>query len=275
MGSSSAIFASNISGLGARVAFIGRLGDDIFGKMITDDFLKKGIDITMIKMNDSLRTGATIVLNVKEDRAMVTFPGAMNFLTLEDINKKDISRAKHLHLSSYYLQPGLRKDVGKLFKMARESGLTTSFDMQWDPEEKWDIDLNTILPHVNVFFPNETELLSVTNSRNLKEAVYKIREITEIIAVKRGNKGSIIYRKSDIHEVPAFLNERVVDAIGAGDSFNAGFIYKYIKGVPVEECQRFGNLTGAINTTRAGGTMAFQDIELIKKIARENFGITI
>ena len=75
--------------------------------------------------------------------------------------------------------------------------------------------------------------------------------------------------------MPAFINTEVVDTIGAGDSFNAGFVHMFVKGEPVEKCLSFGNLAGAISTTAAGGTAAFKSKELIRKTAKEKFNITL
>jgi sugar/nucleoside kinase (ribokinase family) len=229
----------------------------------------------MIKRDDQYGTGATIILNVEEDRANTTYPGAMDHLTIEDISEDDLKKARHLHFSSYFLQPGMKNGVGKLFRTARELGLTTSFDMQWDPKEEWDLDMEDILPYVNVFLPNENELIYLSGKEDLDQAIGFISKYTDILAIKRGNQGSMVCYGDETWELPAFLNRSVVDAIGAGDSFNAGFIYQYIMGNPIQECQEFGNLTGAVSTTAAGGTAAFQDYQVFKKKARDIFGFTV
>jgi len=275
LGSSSAIFASNISSLGARVAFIGRIGKDKFGEVVLENLQKSQVDISMIKEDAEVGTGATVVLNVLEDRANTTYPGAMDLLTMKDISEDDLSRAKHLHFSSYFMQPGLRKDIGSLFRTAQNLGLTTSFDMQWDPREEWDLDFEEILPHVNVFLPNEKELMFLSGKNRLNEAINFIRKFTDILVIKRGNQGSMVCYSDKILDRPAFINQNVVDAIGAGDSFNAGFIYKFIKGIPIPECQEFANLTGAVSTLAAGGTAAFKDYEEFKKKARDSFGFAV
>ncbi|MBX3257095.1 MAG: carbohydrate kinase family protein [Chitinophagaceae bacterium] len=272
MGSSSAIFASNLSSLGASVAFIGKLGSDIFGDMVMQTLNGSKVDTSAIKQQDELCTGATIVLNFGEDRAMVTHPGAMEHLTIEDINWDIIKRSSHLHFSSFFIQKGIQKDIAAIFKEAKKHGLTTSFDMQWDPAEKWNIDLAAILPHVNIFLPNETELLQITNCSSVEKAIAQIAGFANVVVVKQGNKGSTSFWKGKTFFQPAFLNNNVVDAIGAGDSFNAGFIYKFIQHQPIEVCQEFGNVVGAISTTAAGGTTAFKDKENILKTAKEKFG---
>ena len=275
LGSSAAIFASNISSLGAKVAFIGKIGKDKFGEVVLESLQNNDVDVSMIKIDDKCGTGATIILNVEEDRANTTYPGAMDLLTINDISQEDLSRAKHLHFSSFFLQPGMRDGVGKLFRTAQELGLTTSFDMQWDPEEEWDLDIEEILPHVNVFLPNENELMYLSGKNNLNEAINFIKKYTDVLVIKRGNRGSMVSYRDELMDLPAFLNESVVDAIGAGDSFNAGFIYKFIMGNSIPECQEFGNLTGAMSTTAAGGTSAFHDYENFKKNARDVFGFTV
>ncbi|MCK5465045.1 MAG: carbohydrate kinase family protein [Bacteroidales bacterium] len=275
LGSSAAIFASNISSLGARVAFIGKIGKDKFGEVVLESLHNNNVDVSMIKMDENCGTGATIVLNVEEDRANTTYPGAMELLTINDISQEDLGRAKHLHFSSFFLQPGMREGVGKLFRTAQELGLTTSFDMQWDPEEEWDLDIADILPHVNVFLPNENELMYLSGKNDLIEAINFIKKYSDVLAIKKGNQGSMVSYRDEIMNLPAYLNKNVVDAIGAGDSFNAGFIFKYILGNSIPDCQQYGNLTGAVSTTAAGGTTAFQNYENFRQKARDVFGFTV
>jgi sugar/nucleoside kinase (ribokinase family) len=273
LGSSSAICASNISSLGARTAFLGKIGRDKFGEVVIESLQVNHVDVSMIRTDENTGTGATIILNVEEDRANTTYPGAMDLLTLDDISEVDLNKARHVHFSSYFLQPGMWNDLGNLFRMARKLGLTTSFDMQWDPQETWKLDMADVLPHVNVFLPNEKELMFLTGKNNLNEAIESAKKYTDILVIKRGNKGSMVVSGEQVSDLPPFLNKNVVDAIGAGDSFNAGFIYKYIQGKNIAECQRFGNLTGAVSTTAAGGTAAFRDMEAFRKTAREKFGV--
>ena len=275
LGSSSAIFASNISSLGARVAFLGKIGKDKFGEVVLETLKTNHVDVSMVKTDENAGTGATIVLYVDEDRANTTYPVAMDLLTPGDITEEDLKKARHLHFSSYFLQPGMWEGLGQLFRLARKLGLTTSFDMQWDPKETWDMDMEDILPHVNVFLPNEMELKSLTGKKDLYEAIDSVKKYSETIVIKRGNKGSIVVQDNNLFDLPSFLNEKVIDTVGAGDSFNAGFIFKYIKNENISECQKFGNLAGAVSTTAAGGTTAFKNYESFRKSALDNFGIVI
>jgi sugar/nucleoside kinase (ribokinase family) len=155
--------------------------------------------------------------------------------------------------------------------MAKSLGLTTSLDTQWDPAERWDFDYANILPHVDIFLPNEAEIKHITEMNNLDDAINALHEFCNILVVKNGSRGSTIFHNGQVTHVKPFLNTSVVDAIGAGDSFNAGFIFKFIQNNSLDECHQFGNLMGAVSTTRSGGTTAFDNYESVMEIARTRF----
>lgn len=271
LGSSSAIFASNLRTLGTTVSYAGKLGLDNFGDHVLLALEKKGVSVQHISRIAEANTGATIVLNFGEDRAMVTYPGAMSHFTIDDIPDEAYMHVKHLHVSSIFLQSGLKPDIVKLFKKAKSFGLTTSLDPQGDPDEKWDINLQELLQYVDVFMPNITELKALTGTRDFDLALKSIMHFNKIAVIKDGNRGAYLCNGNKIIHQPPFLNPAVEDSIGAGDSFNAGFIHYYIQDKPEKECLEFGALTGAINTTAAGGTGAFGDLDQVKHIALTNF----
>jgi sugar/nucleoside kinase (ribokinase family) len=271
LGSSSAICASNLSSLGLKVAFIGKLGNDVFGQFIIDKLNRSGVDTSMIIIDDKFKSGATVALSYDEDRAMITHQGAMSYMGLDDIDPKQLKRAKHLHFSSYFFQPGFKNNLHELFEMAKNEGVTTSLDVQWDPSEIWDLNLEQVLPFVDVFIPNEVELKKLTRFSSIDQAIESVKNKCSYVVVKCGSRGSVMYYEDKEVQQKPFLNKDVVDTIGAGDSFNAGFISRFIKGASPEDCQEFGNLIGAISTTKAGGTEAFKDLDEIMKIAKDRF----
>jgi len=274
LGSSSAIFANNLSTLGSRVAFSGKIGIDDFGDHVLTRLKAKRVDTSNILRSSDVSTGATIVLNFGEDRAMVTHQGAMADFRMDDIPDDVFLQSKHLHVSSIFLQPGLKKDAIKLYMKAKSMGLTTSLDPQWDPAEKWDIDFKILLPYVDVFMPNAKELECITKTKNIKAAVQSLSP-THMLVVKNGREGACLWDGMEFLDQPSFLNKEVVDSIGAGDSFDAGFIHKFIQQKPLPECLEFAALTGAISTTRAGGTTAFENISTVRKIAQASFNYTL
>ena len=271
LGSSSAIFASNLSSLENKVAFMGKIGKDNFSNIIKKSLESKKVNTDFIISSEDYKTGLTIVMNYDMDRANITFPGAMEYLLEQDITDDILGQAKHLHLSSIFLQTGLIKDVAKLFQRAKKLGLTTSIDPQWDPSEKWDLDLNGLLPYVDIFLPNTQEFKYLTNSPDIKSGLEKVKSFANVIVIKDGENGAHLWNTKKLISKPAFLNENVADCIGAGDSFDAGFISEYIKGADLERCLEVGNITGAINTTGSGGTTAFENIKTIKETAKNKF----
>lgn len=264
MGSSSAIFACNIAALGADTGFIGRVGEDDSGEYVIQCLKNKNIDISSIIYNKEMKTGSTFILNYSQNRAMITYPGVMEKLTIHDINFDYVRSAKHLHLSSYFLQKGIRKDCSELFARAKKAGLTTSLDTNWDPSEKWETDIFHVLPYVDVFLPNKNEALYITREREVEFALEILSKYTNTVAIKLGAKGVIAKHNNSIIKVKP-LKVNPVDEIGAGDSFDAGFIYKYLQSVSIEDCLHFGNLCGALSITKAGGTAAFENPRQIKR----------
>ena len=275
LGSSSAIFACNLSTLGANVNFIGKVGQDSFADKIIKDLEDKKVSVSSILFSRTAATGMTVALNYGQDRAMITYPGAIEEFTAGDVTDQLLRTARHLHVSSVFLQPGLRPGIHGLLARAKALGLTTSMDPQWDPAEKWDLDLPALLPYVDVFLPNLTELKKLTGKEDVHTAIEAIRSHAHIVAVKDGDAGAHIWDGKTLFHQRPFLNPAVIDSIGAGDSFNAGFIYKFIQHHSLQQCAEYGALTGAINTTASGGTTAFPDITSVKKTAAQKFNYII
>lgn len=271
LGSSSAIFASNLSALGSEVHFFGKVGKDIFGNFVKNALQRKNINISNVLESEHNFTGATIVLNYDTDRAMVTAQGAMMDLSEDEISDEKLSTFSHLHVSSIFLQPQLKKGIYNLFERAKKLGLSTSLDSQWDPEEKWNLDLEKLLPNLDVFIPNNKEFLFLTKSESIESGLEKVAHFANIVVIKDGENGAKFWKNHQIGSQKAYLNTQVVDCIGAGDSFDAGFIHTYLQKNSLEDCVDFANICGAMNTTSAGGTSIFEFMENFKIIAKNKF----
>lgn len=272
LGSSTAIFAANAASLGSKVCFVGLVGRDSFGDLVKTSLEAKGVDTRYI-MDGPTPTGATICMNYGEDRANLTYQGSMDVMGWDDIDKDVFDNARHIHLSSLFMQSALLRDIHKVLDAAAAKGITVSLDTQWDPMETWKLDYRAVLPKITVFMPNEKELQALTGKDSLEGAIAEVLPfLGNAMVVKCGSKGSLLVRKDgNMKLLPAFLNSDVVDAIGAGDSFNSGFISAFVKGLPLEDCQETGNLTGAVNTTAAGGTGAFTSLEHVREVCRGRF----
>lgn len=275
LGSSSAIFAANLSSLGVATSFCGMVGKDMFGKFVLDELNNKNVNTNLVTESPDHQTGLTMILNYGQDRANVTYCGAMEHFSINSIPIEKFSQFKHLHLSSYFLQKTLQKDVVQLFKTAHEAGLSTSLDLQWDPANEWKFPYEECLPYVDFFLPNEAEILALTGTKQLSNAFYILSPFANTIVVKRGENGATAYHKGNITHAAPYLHNHFIDAIGAGDSFNAGFISSHLNEKCLEESLHFGNLAGAINTTAPGGTGAFSDLSSFAEKAKTIFNILI
>jgi sugar/nucleoside kinase (ribokinase family) len=273
LGSSSAIFAANLASLGMATSFCGMVGQDLFGKYILAELNKKKVDTRLVVEAAQYQTGVTIILNYEQDRANVTHGGAMEYFDLSNIPIYQFSQYRHLHLSSYFLQKSLQKDIVHIFQIAREKGMSTSLDIQWDPANKWMFPYEQCLPFVDFFLPNEEEVLALTGMQQLSDALEALHAFSNTIVVKRGVRGALAYSNGTYTEAEPYLHSHFVDAIGAGDSFNAGFIDSNLQGKSLQESLMFGNLAGAMNTTAAGGTSAFFDRSSFKTKAKSIFNV--
>jgi len=261
LGSSSAIVAHNLAALGSKVGFISKIGDDPLGQIALDRLENSGVDISKVKRSTgATKTGLTVLLQRAGWRNILTYPGTIFELMFEDLDISYLADARHFHLSSFYLQRGLQPRVIELFKRLKSAGLTISLDTNDDPDEKWRGGLLHALPYVDVFLPNEREAKGVTSTDNVQEALAKLADLVPTVVLKMGTAGAMAKRGSENVKVPA-IRVDVVDAIGAGDSFDAGFIHEFVRGSDLATCVATGNVTGALSTTRPGGTEAFRNRE--------------
>ena len=268
LGSSSAIFAHNLAALGSRVGFQSLVGNDELGQIALNRLSDSGADTSLVRRADGSQTGLTVILQRKEGRNILTYLGTIAELTLAHLDLDYLSDARHFHLSSYYLQNALHSHVPELFRRLKAAGLTISLDTNDDPEDEWG-GLEDVLRNVDIFLPNEREACKIAGTRDVRRALEKFSEIVPLVVVKLGKAGAMARRGDQIWESPA-VKVDAVDPVGAGDSFDAGFLHQHLRGADLETCLAWGNLAGAFSTTRPGGTEAFRDREHRGKFFREH-----
>jgi sugar/nucleoside kinase (ribokinase family) len=265
LGSSSAIVAHNLASLGSRVAFQSRIGDDPLGQIALERLAQAGVDVSGVRtVPGSTKTALTVILQRSGWRNMLTYPGTIVELTLRDLDFDSLADSRHFHLSSFYLQKGLQPQVPELFKRLKTAGLTISMDTNDDPDDRWEGGLREVLHYVDVFLPNAREAMKITRTDNLDAAMGQLAEMVPLVVVKRGHEGAMAQRGKEKVKGAA-LKVDSVDAVGAGDSFDAGFLHQFVRGADLATCLTQGNLAGAFSTTRPGGTEAFRDREYREK----------
>ena len=272
LGSSSAIVAHNLAALGSRVGFVSCVGSDAFGELALASLSSAHVDVSKVSILPNRKTGLTVIMQRDSWRNMLTYQGTISDLRIENLDLGYLSSARHFHLSSFYLQRGLRADVPTLLKKMKSAGLTTSLDCNDDPQDRWDGGIREALRYVDVFLPNAREAMRLTGAGDAQSAAKELARVVPLAVVKLGAEGALAVRGEELCWSPA-LKLDVVDPVGAGDSFNAGFLHEYLRGTDVKGCLRAGNLAGALSVTRAGGTEAFRDAQHRERFLREHRAI--
>jgi sugar/nucleoside kinase (ribokinase family) len=264
LGGSPAITAHNLAALGSSVGFITSVADDVFATACIRDLESAGVDLSRtVRAKAGVGTGITVLLQHEHARRTLTYPGTVTGLRFEDLDLRYLQSARHFHLSSYFLQKHLRDDVPRLFATLKRAGLTISLDTNDDPSGLWSNSLGDALQYVDVLMPNEREACYLSGEPDLDSAIRRLAESVPLVVVKRGSDGALACKGHERFTSRA-VSVATVDAVGAGDSFNAGFLHGYVRGWPIERCLRFGNLAGALSTTALGGTGAFRDPQCVE-----------
>jgi sugar/nucleoside kinase (ribokinase family) len=269
LGSSSAIVAHNLSALGSRVGFQSRIGDDPLGRISLERLQESGVDVSKVRVvPGATTTGLTVILHQKQWRNILTYAGTMAELTWDDLDLDYLSDSRHFHFSSYYLQKSLQPRVAELFQYLKSKGLTISLDTNDDPDDRWEGGLPDLLRHVDIFLPNEREACKAAGTEQVEDAIGKLSQRVPLLVVKRGRKGALAQKGSERFSA-ASKAVVPVDSVGAGDSFDAGFLHEYARGSDLATCLASGNRAGALSTTRPGGTEAFRDVAHREKFLRK------
>lgn len=255
LGSSGAIFAAGCARLGLRTSVAGLVGADTFGRFVLDELRALGVGVDGVVVEPAVGTGLTVILNRGEDRALLTHLGAMAAMTTERVDAGLLARARHLHITSYFLQRALQPGLPRLLEHARRSGATVSLDTNWDPDERWADGVRQVLEQVDVFLPNEAEALALTGAGTVEDAVEELARTVPEVVVKLGSRGALALRRGELHRAAAPAVD-VRDTTGAGDSFDAGYVHGLLTGLPVGERLRAACVCGALSTRKVGGTAA-------------------
>jgi sugar/nucleoside kinase (ribokinase family) len=269
LGSSSAIVAHNLAALGARVGFISCIGDDPLGQIALERLAAGGVDVSEVRKRTGKQTGLTVLLQRDGWRNIITYAGTIFDLTFDDLDFDYLTNSRHFHLSSYFLHRGLRDRIVELLGKMKAAGLTISLDTNDDPDDLWQGGLMEALRYVDVFLPNAREAKKITGTEDAEAALASLAKRVPLVVMKSGAEGAVAQRGEERFSSPA-VKVNTVDSIGAGDSFDAGFLWQYLRGADLSTCLTAGNLAGAFSTTRPGGTEAFRERERREKFFAAN-----
>lgn len=256
LGGSASIMACGAARLGLRVAFAGRVGDDAAGVFVRTALADRGVDVSALVTDPALPTPLTTILVSGDDRAILTSPGCLPNTAAEDVPRSLLRSVRHVHAGSFYLLPGLAAGLAGIFKQAKAAKATTSLDPNDDPAGKWDrMVLDPILRVTDYLLPNAVEALALTGHHSVVDAAGILARRGPLVVVKNGAEGALAHNGSKVITAPA-LKVETVDAIGAGDSFDAGWVAAVLNGMKPDRALTIAAACGSLSTRAAGGTAA-------------------
>lgn len=271
LGSASAVTAVGLAKLGTPVAFVSKIGTDTWGDYCCGVMAEAGVDVTRVARDAGLQTGVTVSISSPSDRALVTYPGSIEALTSADVPNELFGGFDHLHVSSFFLQSNLAPGLPDVFRRARARGLSVSLDPGFDPTERWAPVMSDALTEVDVFLPNEVELRGLSGQTVPEKALHALANGRTLVVAKLGRSGCLARDAEETLYVPA-IEIDAVDTTGAGDSFNAGFLYGWLQDRSLRECLQYGSACGALATRGLGGTSSQPDGDELAAFVRAQYG---
>jgi len=272
VGGGAALFSLALAKLGLKVAFNGILGEDGFGQFVRDQFVHYGIDTRFIRSSTRNNTGISIAINPEKDRSFITYAGTNSELSLGELDMNSVVLARHVHLTGYRG----RHNHAEYVEMARKIkllGLTTSLDVGWDDTGEWYAGIFELMKEVDVFFMNEVEAENYTGRSSTKECLKELSEHSRHIVLKLGSRGAVAAVDGAATYRSGFTVP-VKDTTGAGDSFNAGYIFGFLSGADPEQCLLYANACGAMSVSQYGGNTGTPDREALERFVADKIGQT-
>ncbi len=274
--------ACGFAKLGGKVNLLTRLGDDNDGHSLLKEIKKMGINTEGITLSPDKKTAFTLIftqLSEKSPRQVATYPGALEEISIHNFDYKNHIKKSHLIYScNYFIMPNLTKDIPSLFEYAKKQNIITAYDAnsgdEWDKKEKLELLTGKIYPVTDIVFLNQNESFYLTGEKDPYRAINKVSNSSRVVVIKLGGKGSIVRYNKKIITIDPFFIENISDTVGAGDTYQATFLYFYLKGIPIEVCATLASANSASTLRFYGGTEGQCNISSLKDFIKD-FNITI
>ncbi len=254
IGGSATLTACAATRLGLRTALVSVVGEDLFGHFMLDALAERGVETRWCVLDPRTPTGLTVILARPDgDRAILTVPGTLATVGAEHVPVEALRAARHVHAGGYFLLPRLQAGLAEIFQAARAAGASSSLDTGWDPTERWGGELAAVLAQTDWFFPNAQEARLIAGVSDLEDATGKLAAEGRGVVAKLGNEGALARRGVERARAQAPRVD-VVDTVGAGDCFAAGFLAGQLAGMELDRALELACACGALSTRFAGGT---------------------
>lgn len=270
IGGSGGIFTAALSELGIKTYIISKISNDFLGNFLVKELIKHKAGIDKIIVEKDKDTGITISLSYIEDKIMISSLEMRKKFNFNEISLEGLENIKHVHFSSYYMMEGLQKDYLKIisFVKKRFKYVTFSIDTNDDPSNNWGDEIYNILPHIDIFFVNKKESLMITKKSNIDDALEKLGKLANTVVIKLGSNGCVAQDNGNIYRAVA-MNANFKDSTGAGDNFDAGFIYGFLNNLGPKRSLIIGNICGSKSVEFLGGAGTRDKFNKINSLIRK------
>ena len=224
-------------------------GDDFFSQFVLDSARRAGMDSSLFRMHAGPVRRVTAALSFPHERAFVSF--ADELASASPIPLILRHRPRVVLLSGLWYGP----QHAEVCAAAHTVGALVYMDCQCSVATLATPGLADSLRCVDIFAPNASEALQLTGAATVETALVQLSTLTPLVIVKCGADGVIAQTGADVARAPG-ISVDVFDTTGAGDCFNAGFLYGHLRGRPLETSLRCGNICGGLATTARGGAAA-------------------
>lgn len=254
-GGSAANTIAAFSALGGKAGFIGKVANDQLGKVFRHDIRALGVAFDTAALEDGPPTARCLILITPDgQRTMCTHLGAAVWIAPSDLDENMLKGAAITYLEGYLFdRPRAKQTFIKAQEIAHGAGrkvsLTLSDSFCVERHRAAFLDL---IKQVDILFANEAEILSLYQTKNFDEAVYRAKEDCELAVLTRSAKGSLVVSGDETVEIKAEPVAKVVDTTGAGDMYAAGFLYGLTQKLPLAECGRIASIAAAEIITHVG-----------------------
>jgi len=259
--------------LGLRAGVIDCVGDDDLGRFFLEALRAEGVEVSRVHVREGLPTAHCVVLvDAEGSHAYIGFQGATRHLRPEEVDPEYVRGARALYISGYALAGSpIREAVLRALGIASEAGIPTYFDPSPILSRIPEAALRSVIAESETVLLNERELGLITGADDLKVAVNRLLELgPDTIVLKKGSKGCVVCDRSGTEKVPGFPVE-VVDTTGAGDAFNASFLFGQLEGWSLRNSAVLANAVGAIKVMKMGaGTNVPKREEIIRFVSENN-----
>jgi sugar/nucleoside kinase (ribokinase family) len=258
--------------MGVKAAVVGRVGNDLFGRIVSELLSTEDVETSNIISTPGMDTSQTLIVNVRgEDRRFVHTFGANAALRASDISSELITRAKILYVGGYLLMPNLEQDgLVNVFQKARQAGVKTVLDVGVPRPGEYRSRLEKVLPHLDVFLPNDDEAEMILGEADPHRQALRFQEMgAGCVVITRGEQGSILVQDRQRLQAGVFKMD-YVDGSGSGDAFDAGFMVGMLRGADARGCLTLASALGASCVRAIGTTRGVFTASECDEFLREN-----